>query len=154
MSADDLRAWRTGATSPQTLTADYQRRLLLADHLVLAFPIWWEAMPATMKGFIDKVVAKDVAYGQGSGRRPMTNLTRLDGVTLVTVMSTPTFVYRLVFSSAVSRILLRGTFRKIGVGNLTWLNHSGVDRKSADARGRALQKIERRFSRIGSGPPR
>ena len=67
MSATDLTAWRMGTPSPDPLTADYQRRLLDADHLVLAFPIWWEAMPATSKGFIDKVVAKGVAYKPGTG---------------------------------------------------------------------------------------
>lgn len=147
MSAQDLRTWRAGEASSEPLTADYQRRLLLADHLVLAFPIWWEAMPATMKGFIDKVVAKGVAYGQGTRLRPMTNLTKLGGVTLITVMSTPTPLYRLMFGSAISKILLRGTFRKIGVGNLTWLSHSGVERKSAEARSQMLAATERRFAR-------
>jgi len=149
MSAQELVAWREGAVSPDPVAADYQRRLLAADHLVLAFPIWWEAMPAGAKGFIDKVVTKGVAYGQGSGLRPMVHKTKLTGVTLITVMSTPTVLYRLAFGSAISRIVLRGTFRKIGVRNLTWLNHAGVERKAAAKRQKLLDAVERRFARLG-----
>jgi putative NADPH-quinone reductase len=147
MSAADLTAWRTGAPPPDPLVADYQRRLLAADHLVLAFPIWWEAMPAMTKGFIDKVVAKHVAYGQGRGLRPMTSrLTRLRGVTMLTVMSTPTPLYRLVFGNPVVKLVFRGTFRKIGVRGLRWRNHGGLDRRDEAARGRALAAAEHHFA--------
>ena len=139
MSAADLAAWRTGAPSPDPLAADY---------LVFAFPIWWEAMPAATKGFFDKVVAKGVAYRQGTGLRPFTNLTKLRGVTLITVMSTPGPLYRIVFGGPITKIVFRGTFRKIGVKNLTWLNHAGVERKSASARDQALVAIERHFARL------
>jgi len=147
MSADDLAAWRQGAPSPDPTAADYQRRLLAADHLVLAFPIWWEAMPAATKGFIDKVVAKGVAYHQGTGIPPMTNATKLSGVTLITVMSTPTLLYRLAFGTAVTKILLRGTFRKIGVGHLAWVHHASVDRKTPAARQGILDATRQRFAR-------
>ncbi|MCL2652912.1 MAG: NAD(P)H-dependent oxidoreductase [Propionibacteriaceae bacterium] len=148
MSADDLAAWRLGAPSPDPIAADYQRRLLAADHLVLAFPIWWEAMPAATKGFIDKVVTKGVAYHAGSGLRPMTNATKLRGVTLITVMSTPEALYRTLFSSAISKILLRGTFRKIGVGNLTWLSHAGAENKTPAARQQMLDAVQARFAKL------
>jgi len=148
MSADDLGAWRQSAPSPDPLTADYQRRLLAADHLVLAFPIWWEAMPAATKGFVDKVIAKGVAYQPGTGLRPMINATKLTGVTLITVMSTPSLLYRAMFGSAISKILLRGTFRKIGVPNLTWLSHAGVDKKTTAQRQHMLDTVQARFTRL------
>jgi len=150
MSADDLAAWRLGAPSPDPLAADYQRRLLGADYLVLAFPIWWESMPAATKGFIDKVVAKGVAYHEGTGLRPMTNATKLRGVTLITVMSTPKLLYSTLFASAISKILLRGTFRKIGVGNLKWLSHAGVENQSPAKRQAMLDAVQTRFARLRS----
>jgi NAD(P)H dehydrogenase (quinone) len=45
---------------PQSI--DYVNRLKAADQLVLIFPIWWELMPAIMKGFIDKVFFPGSAY--------------------------------------------------------------------------------------------
>jgi len=148
MSADEFLAWRKAAVSPDPVAADYQQRLLAADHLVFVFPIWWEAMPAATKGFIDKVVTKGVAYRQGAGLVPMTNATKLAGVTMITVMSTPALLYRIAFGQAISKILLRGTFRKIGVPNLTWLRHAGVDKKTPDHRQRMLDAVRARLARL------
>ena len=41
-------------------------RLQRNEGIVLVFPIWWWSFPAMMKGWIDRVWNKDVAYG---GRR-------------------------------------------------------------------------------------
>ena len=148
MSAEQLAAWRAGAPSPDPLTADYQRRLLEADYLVLAFPIWWEAMPAPTKGFIDKVVAKGIAYRPHQGWPPMTNQTKLRGVTIITVMGTPGLAYRILFSDAITKILFRGTFGKIGVKNLRWFNHPRPDRRTDQARRRALADIQKKFAAL------
>lgn len=61
MSHKELTAWRQKRT-PDPLVANYQQRLIAADHIVFIFPIWWEAMPALTKGFLDKVFAKGIVY--------------------------------------------------------------------------------------------
>lgn len=38
-------------------------RLQRNDGIILVFPIWWWSFPAIMKGWIDRVWNKDVAYG-------------------------------------------------------------------------------------------
>jgi NAD(P)H dehydrogenase (quinone) len=40
-------------------------RLLWADALILQFPLWWYAMPAILKGWVDRVYAYGFAYGVG-----------------------------------------------------------------------------------------
>jgi NAD(P)H dehydrogenase (quinone) len=42
-------------------------KLRRADLVVLVFPLWWFSVPAILKGWFDRVLVKDVAYG--SGRR-------------------------------------------------------------------------------------
>lgn len=45
-----------------------QEKLRAADAVILLFPLWWFAMPAIMKGWIDRVWAFGLAYGyQGAG---------------------------------------------------------------------------------------
>lgn len=39
--------------------------LLWADALILQFPLWWFAMPAILKGWVDRVFAYGLAYGVG-----------------------------------------------------------------------------------------
>lgn len=45
-----------------------QRKILVADAVILLFPLWWYSMPAIMKGWVDRVWAFGLAYGyQGAG---------------------------------------------------------------------------------------
>lgn len=56
------------AFATDTLTDDVQaeiEKLLWADVLILQFPLWWFAMPAILKGWVDRVFAYGFAYGVG-----------------------------------------------------------------------------------------
>ncbi|PKU24108.1 NAD(P)H dehydrogenase [Telmatospirillum siberiense] len=56
------------AFSANALTQDVkaeQEKLLWADVLILQFPLWWYAMPAILKGWVDRVYAYGFAYGVG-----------------------------------------------------------------------------------------
>jgi NAD(P)H dehydrogenase (quinone) len=61
VAAASERAHRGG-----TLSADIraeQDKLRWADAVVLQFPIWWNGMPAILKGWFDRVFVKGFAYG-------------------------------------------------------------------------------------------
>jgi NAD(P)H dehydrogenase (quinone) len=42
-----------------------QQKLLWADFVIFQFPLWWYAMPAILKGWVDRVYAFKFAYGIG-----------------------------------------------------------------------------------------
>ena len=153
MTAADLVAWRqAGVVDPQV--ADYQRRLMQADHLVFAFPVWWEAMPAATKGFLDRVLTKGVVYKEVAGAKgnPFRNLmTRLGGVTVLSIMTTPDKAYRWWFRDPLTKILFKGTFSKIGVKNLTWVNYDKVADRTPEQRQQLLVDTEARFAKLGAG---
>lgn len=48
------------------LSAEMEK-LQKADLVIFNFPIWWNSMPAIMKGWIDRVFAMGFAYGGGKG---------------------------------------------------------------------------------------
>ena len=51
-----------------TLTEDVvaeQEKLLWADAVIFQFPLWWYAMPAILKGWVDRVFSCGFAYGVG-----------------------------------------------------------------------------------------
>jgi putative NADPH-quinone reductase len=156
MTRDDLIAWRQGQVV-DPLVLDYQRRLLAADHLALVFPVWWEAMPATTKGFLDRVLTKGVMYEELPGARgnPFRNLmTNLGGVSVLSVMTTPDKAYRWWFRDPLTKILFKGTFAKIGVRNLRWTNYASVTGKSPGQRDQLLQRTERDFAALRPRPVR
>ena len=64
---------RVGAASGEaflgdTLTDDVkeeQAKLLWADAVILAFPLWWFSFPAILKGWIDRTLSYGFGYGRG-----------------------------------------------------------------------------------------
>ncbi len=58
-------------------------KLAWCDALVFQFPLWWFGLPATLKGWVDRVFAIDFAYGGGrlydrgpfAGKRALLSLT-------------------------------------------------------------------------------
>ncbi len=40
----------------------YQEKVSWADHITFIYPIWWEQMPAILKGFIDRVFTNGYAF--------------------------------------------------------------------------------------------
>ncbi|QGQ99335.1 NAD(P)H dehydrogenase [Paenibacillus psychroresistens] len=149
MSAEDLASWRQKKTN-DPLISDYQQRLIAANHIVFLFPIWWESMPALTKGFLDKVFVKGIIYKESKPGRPFISLLpNIKGVTLLTVMSTPDFIYRWIFGNPITKILFRGTFRKMGIRrNLRWYNYTGMEDRSLETRMLYLEKTEQRFARL------
>ena len=60
LSAEDLAAIQNGAVSHEIKTEqDYIRT---SDTLIFISPIWWSAMPAMLKGYIDRVFSLKFAY--------------------------------------------------------------------------------------------
>ncbi|MFD1333219.1 NAD(P)H-dependent oxidoreductase [Methylopila musalis] len=63
IAAASSDAFAAGALTDD-VTAE-QDKLLRADALILQFPLWWFAMPAILKGWVDRVFAYGFAYGVG-----------------------------------------------------------------------------------------
>ncbi len=63
----DLNGHQRRQPFPDDVLAE-QARLDRADTLVLVFPVYWWAMPAQLKGWIDRVFSNGWAYDDSSGR--------------------------------------------------------------------------------------
>lgn len=148
LSAEELRSWRTGGEMRADAAA-LQQRLDAADHLVLIFPVWWMAMPASTKGFLDRVLAKGYAFDEPKlGGALRGRLTRLRGVSVISVMTTDDALYRWWFGRPAHRILGRGTFRLIGIRRFRHFSIGRSTQRGAPSRERALAGIHRRFAAL------
>ncbi|SDJ75669.1 NAD(P)H-dependent oxidoreductase [Streptomyces indicus] len=63
VAADSGRAFEAGALT-EDVRAE-QEKLLWADTVIFQFPLWWYAMPAILKGWVDRVFTYRFAYGVG-----------------------------------------------------------------------------------------
>jgi NAD(P)H dehydrogenase (quinone) len=146
MSQDDLKAFVAHQPiDPQTIS--YNERLKKADHLIFIFPIWWDIMPATTKGFIDRVLFPGVVYDhhpRGFGLVPL--LTNLKSVTILTTMNKPRLMYSLLIGNLIKKAMLRSVFKTMGYKNLNWISFTSAKSVSQKKREHWLSCLEKRFS--------
>lgn len=142
MSQADLLAFiHHQAVDSQSLA--YIERLKQADQLILIFPIWWELMPAMMKGFIDKVIFPGSTFNYTpSGYQMRSALPRLKKTTVITTMNTPKLMYQWVYGNALKKTLLKGTLKKSGLKNVHWQSFNMVKVSSDQTRQKWLAKVE------------
>lgn len=154
MTRADLVAWRQASVVDPAIL-DYQTRVLAADHIVFAFPVWWEAMPAATKGFLDRVLTKGILFEEiadAKGNPFRNGMPRLGGVTVLSIMTTPHKAYTWWFGNPLTKILFKGTFGKIGVKNLRWINYASITAKSPGEREKLLRDTENTFANLRIQP--
>ena len=69
MPADERRSYNDRAPVDPTL-ASHIEHLKWAEAILLVYPTWWYGLPAMLKGWFDRVWAKDVDLHDARGRRP------------------------------------------------------------------------------------
>lgn len=144
MRGADLAVYAKGESADPAVKA-YQARISAAEQLIFIFPIWWELMPALLKGFIDKVFTKGWAY-EPSKYSVKGYLTNIKQATIITTMNTPRWAYRLLFGDAIQRALVRGTLKKCGVRKVKWVALTPVSKVSDAKRKAWLNPVGAMFS--------
>jgi NAD(P)H dehydrogenase (quinone) len=88
---------RGGYASTQVLEPDLeaiQAAITWAQHLVFVYPIWWGAMPALLKGFIDRVFLPGFAFKYREGSHLWDRLLSGRSAQLIVTMDSPPWYFR------------------------------------------------------------
>jgi len=148
MSKADLKAFVDHQPiDPQVI--DYNERLKKANHLIFIFPIWWDIMPATTKGFVDRVLSPGVMYDHhpiGFGLVPLVK--NLKSITIITTMNKPGILYSLLIGNLIRKTMLRSVFKTMGYKNRHWISFTSVKSVSWEKRVKWLSNLENRFSKL------
>ena len=125
LSETELAGYAQGKIlDPKVLT--YQERIRRAEHLIYVFPIWWEGMPALLKGFFDKVFTPAFAFSE-SDFSPL--LTHIKSGTAITTMGGPEAKY-----TDLEKSFLQGTLGVCGVQRTRWLNFVDIPNSTHEGR--------------------
>jgi len=125
------------------MALNFAERINRCDHVIMVFPIWWELMPAQVKGFIDKVIFPEIFYTYKTEYSMKLVSTTLRQVTIITTMNTPHILYSLKFGNCIKSALVDGTFKKLGVKKVNWINFSGIKLVGNKGREKYLKKISK-----------
>lgn len=148
MTLDERLAHAVSAERKPEIAA-YGEHLRWCDTLVLIYPTWWSGLPAMLKGWLDRVLVRGVAWelvGNSTRIRPrLTNVRRLVCITshgssrLINALEGQTG--RRIVGRAVRLLCHR-------FARTTWLALYDIDRASAADRSAFLDVVERRLRRL------
>lgn len=148
MTLEDLKAFKN-KKSIHPHSIDYNDRIKKAEHLIFIFPIWWDLMPARMKGFIDKVIFPGEAYDYASKGHDMVPLwTNLRSTTIISTMNTPALRYRFKYGDAMKKAFVNGTLLRIGCKRVKWISLNMIKKSSSEQREKWLVDLEKQFSQF------
>ena len=120
----------------------YQEILTQSNELIFIFPIWWNNLPAILKGFIDKVMLKNFAYKESKiGFKGL--LTHIKKATVITTSQAPTWYIKWIMGNPIKSVFIRGTLHAIGIKNVKWLNHGNTTGGSDESRKRFLLIVKK-----------
>jgi putative NADPH-quinone reductase len=124
--------------------------LLTAKVLVLIAPIWWAGLPATMKGWFDRVWAPGHAFDPHSSPgqiKPL--LSGLRHVVLITTHAAPAWVDWLVHRRPVQRMLRHSLLRLCAPqARLTSLSIYRAENLTPERLAAAISRIDRVVARL------
>ena len=129
----------------QALEPDLERSQELikwADHLVVFAPVWWNNMPALLKGFIDRVFLPGFAFKfTGTFKREK----YLTGKTARLILTTgaPALVYRIIMQSPVEAIFGKGVFKFCGIRMKTSIVIGNAEKLKPNQRQAWVDKIKK-----------
>ena len=141
MTAEGEKLYCEGKPSDE-LVVKYQEILNDTDEIIFIFPIWWNNVPAMLKGFFDKVFIKDFAFTE-EDNIPKGLLTNIKSGLLITTSETNTDYMKNELGNPIENTIIRGTLEVAGMSNIEWINANleNEDKKSF------LEKVEEYLNR-------
>lgn len=65
LKSEELKKGDDRTVSPDTLI--YQEKIRIADKIIFIYPVWWQNMPAILKGFLDRTLTSGFAFKYNLG---------------------------------------------------------------------------------------
>lgn len=145
-----LAAGHAGAQAlePDLLAA--QADLLWAEHLVWVYPIWWGAMPALMKGFVDRVLLPGFAFKYRQGSSLWDKLLQGRSAELLVTMDSPPWYFRWVTRMPGHHQMKKAVLEFCGIRPVRVHSFGPVRTADAARRARWLAQVGRLGARHGA----
>ncbi|WEV40156.1 NAD(P)H-dependent oxidoreductase [Lactobacillus sp. ESL0681] len=139
---EELRLFHEGGTH-DPLVKKYLTLIQTASTVIFITPLWWNSIPAMLKGFIDKVMK------EGEGLSHTVSSTGIHGklnnvkhAYVLTTSTSPKFYLRFFAGNAIKKVFINQTLRQLGMRGRHWLHFGKITNSSYARRKQYLDKIE------------
>lgn len=135
-----------GYEQSQTLEPDLleaQRQIHWAEHLMVAYPVWWGGMPALLKGFFDRTFLPGFAFKYRNDGQAWDKLLSGRTADVLVTMDTPPWYYRWVYGAPGHRQIKRTILGFSGIKTLHLHVFAPVRTATEDQRLKWLNQAEK-----------
>jgi NAD(P)H dehydrogenase (quinone) len=146
-TAAEYRTHRTEGAGP-TLH-EYTTELRECQHLVLVYPTWWSGQPAMLKGWMDRVWVRGVAWDMPAGaNRVRARLTNVRRLTAITTHGSSKWVNMLEGEGGKRTVTrsLRALCNRLATTD--WIAMYRVDTSTQEDRDAFIGRVRKRLSRL------
>jgi len=137
---ENLKTYGEGKTNDE-LVKRYQRKIAGSDELIFIFPIWWQSMPAMLKGFLDKTMLKDFAYNEDDGWKGL--LTYIKKVTVITTSTVTKDYLKNDCGDPIQGVFINRTLVDLGISakNVKWIHFGEITTTTDEKRTEFLDNL-------------
>jgi putative NADPH-quinone reductase len=118
-----------------------QAAITWAQHIVFVYPLWWGAMPALLKGFIDRVFLPGFAFQFREGSQFWDHLLSGRSAHLLVTMDTPPWYFRWVYSMPGHNQMKRTILEFCGIKPVTISSFGPIKNSSQKKREKWLGQV-------------
>lgn len=122
--------------------SDAWEKIRWADHLVWIYPLWWGFIPASLKGFIDRLFLPGFTYQPQSGSPFPRPLLKGKTAEIICTMDTPVWYYKYVLGPKATQILKKSIFAFCGLKNIRTTYLAVIKSSTEEQRQKWLEKVE------------
>ncbi|WP_166242274.1 NAD(P)H-dependent oxidoreductase [Paenibacillus turpanensis] len=125
-----------------------QELIRWADHLVFVYPTWWGAMPAILKGFIDRIFLPGFAFQSPENSLLWEKLLKGRSARLIVTMDTPSWYNRWIYKHAGHNVMKRNILHFCGIKPVRITEVGPVKPSSAALRASWLKQMKQLGSKL------
>lgn len=148
MSAEERRQHYSGILPADVIP--HVEALQWAEGLILVYPTWWNAQPAMLKGWFDRVWLPGIAFVPPEPAQPLRPaLTDLRLIGVITCLGTPWWIWTFLMGAPGRKIIMRGL--RLCTARRTasfWLALHDIDSQTDQTRRRHVERVRARIGRI------
>lgn len=120
-----------------------QELIKQADHLVFVYPIWWGAMPALLKGFIDRVFLPGFAFKYRENSSLWDKLLTGKSARLIVTMDTPSWYNKLFYRSAGHTVMRSNILKFCGISPVRVTEFTPIKSSTRERRIKWLEQTKK-----------
>lgn len=130
MTEKEEKLYNEGKTDDE-LVKKYQQSIRNSDEIILVFPVWFNNVPAILKGFFDKVFIKNFAFSEEDNKTKGL-LSNIKSGMVITTSESNTSYLKDKLNNPIETVIIKGTLEVCGMKNIKYINLNVEDKEKED----------------------